>query len=320
MRSFRPSHAIRALLAVAALLCLPAQAAPLQVVASFSILADMAREVGGERVAIVSLIGPDEDAHGYQARPSDAKRIKEADVVIANGLGFDGWIERLAASSGSRRPIVIASEGVAAIAQDETHDHDAGHDGHGHDHGPQDPHAWQDVSQARRYVANIAQALSAADPDGTSVYQANAARYDAELQALDQAIRDALAGLPAERRKFVTSHDAFAYFGHAYGLRVIAATGISNEAEPSAAGIARLIRQLRREHVPAVFAENISDQRLIERIGQEGGARLGGKLYSDALSRPDGAAGSYVAMMRHNLSVLLDGLANPPAPPARSTR
>lgn len=301
----------RALLALlTALLPISAHAATLQVVASFSILADIVREVGGERVEVTSIIGADEDAHGFQPRPSDARVLQRADVVVANGLGFDAWIERLARSAGHAGEIVIASDGIEALEDSGHHGH---HHGHEHDHGPLDPHAWQNVSNVRLYARNIAEALQTADPDGAPDYQARLARYDVALAALDAEIRSTLSTLPANRRKLVTSHDAFGYFGQAYGLKVIAAAGISYESEPSAAGIARLIRQLRRENVPVVFVENIADPRLIDRIAREGGARVGATLHSDALSGPDGDAPTYIEMMRANLAAIMDGLGSMPA-------
>lgn len=278
-------------------------AAPLKVVASFSILADFAREIGGERVAVTALVGPDADAHAWQPRPSDARTVMEADVVIANGLGFDTWMERLAASAGNRR-VILAADGVNTLEQHDDH----AHHGHGHDHGPVDPHAWQSVANARIYARNIATALIAADAAGEAHYRQRLARYDAELAALDADIRDRFAALPEAARKVVTSHDAFAYFGAAYGVRFLSAAGVGNRSEVSAAAMARLIRQLRKEQVPVVFIENVNDARLIERIGSEGGARVGGTLYSDALSGPDGPAASYVAMMRHNADTILAGI------------
>lgn len=301
-------NAFLRLASVTTVLCLalaPAalRAAPLDVVTSFSILADFAHQVGGERIALTTLVGPDEDAHAYQARPSDSRKVLEADLVIANGLGFDTWLERLAQSAGHGGAVVIASDGIAPIEDAGGHAH------HGHDHGATDPHAWQDVKNAKTYARNIAVALARADPAGDGTYRANLARYLAELDALDNEIRSALAALPDGRRKVVTPHDAFGYFAHAYDIEFIAAAGISNHAEVSAAGMARLIRQLRRENAPAVFIENVNDRRLIERIGSESGAHVGGLLYTDALSGADGPAPTYTAMMRHNLRMLMQGLA-----------
>lgn len=281
----------------------------LDVVASFSILADLVAAVGGEHVRVQALVGPDQDAHGYQPRPSDARKVGAAALVVANGLGFDGWIERLARSAGHPRPVLIASQGIPALHSQPEAEHEHDHDhAHRHTHGV-DPHAWQDVANTIIYVRNIAAGLTAADPAHAAHYRANAERYIAELQTLDADIRRALAALPAERRKVVTSHDAFGYFERAYGLHFVAAHGVASNAEPSAQGIARLIRQIRAEKIPAAFLENVTDPRLVERIRNESGARLGGTLYSDALSAADGPAPTYIAMMRHNLATLLGGLA-----------
>ncbi|NMG73845.1 metal ABC transporter substrate-binding protein [Aromatoleum diolicum] len=286
----------------------PLRAATLEVVVSFSILGDFVRQVGGDRVKVTPLVSADQDAHNFQPRPSDARRIGAAHLVVVSGLGFDPWLERLAQTAGYKGPVLIASNGIDPIATANEHD-----DAHGHGQGTHqdavDPHAWQDASRAQRYVANIADALAQIDPAGANVYHANAARYTTELKALDADIRSGFARIPAERRKVVSSHDAFGYFARAYGVRFLAPAGISNQSEPSASGVAQLIRQLRREKVPAVFVESISDPRLVERIRKESGARLGGTLYSDALSGADGPAPTYVAMMRHNLKTLLEGLA-----------
>lgn len=297
--------ALLAALAFGLALASPAlRAAPLEVVASFSILGDFVSRVGGERVAVTTLVGAGADAHNYQPRPSDARRLGNARLIIANGLGFDEWIQRLAQSAGYQDTVLIASTGIRPLAEEDEH-------GHAHE-GAVDPHAWQDVSNAIRYVANITEALIRTDPAGAAVYRQNAARYTAELEALDATIRRTLATVPAERRKVVSSHDAFGYFSHAYDVRFLAAAGISTQSEPSANGIAQLIRQLRREKTPAVFVESISDPRLAERISHESGARLGGTLYSDALSNADGPAPTYLDMMRHNLKTLMEGLTSAP--------
>ena len=303
---------LRLAVALVALLGLAAQplhaAAPLEVVASFSILGDFIRQIGGDRVKVTTLVAADQDAHNFQPRPSDARRLGTAQLVVASGLGFDPWLERLAQTAGYKGRILVASRGIEPIAGADD-EHDAAHgNGKGSHRDAVDPHAWQDVVHAQRYVANIADALAQADPANARAYRDGAARYTTELKALDAEIRSALAALPAERRKVVSAHDAFGYFAHAYGVRFLAPAGISNQSEPSAAGVAKLIRQLRRENVPAVFVESVSDPRLIERIRKESGARLGGTLYSDALSAPDGPAPTYVAMMRHNLRTLLDGM------------
>lgn len=278
-----------------------AQTPQLEVTASFSILGDLVRQVGGDKVRVRTLVGPDEDAHAFQPRPSDARDIGASALVVVNGLGFDDWMTRLARSGGYKGEVVIASKGVKTLEMD-----DHGHD-HKHGHAA-DPHAWQDIGNAQQYVANIAAALAAADPANAETYRNNAERYGGELKALDAEIRSAFAALPAERRKVVSSHDAFAYFGEAYGIRFLSPVGVSNNAEPTAKGVARLIGQLKKEKIPAVFIENVADPRLIERIRAESGTRVGGTLYSDALSASGGPAPDYLSMMRANFRTLHDAL------------
>lgn len=281
-----------------------AQAQPIEVTTSFSILGDLVHQVGGDKVKVRTLVGADEDAHAFQPRPSDAREIGAAALVVVNGLGFDDWMARLARSGGYKGEVVIASKGVKTLEMA-----DDGH-GHGHKHGhAADPHAWQDLGNARQYVANIAAALSAADPANADTYRANAERYAGQLKTLDAKIRAAFSSLPSERRKVVSSHDAFAYFGKAYGIRFLSPVGVSNNAEPTAKGVARLIQQLKTEKIPAVFIENVADARLIERIRSESGTRVGGTLYSDALSVSSGPAPDYLSMMRSNFKVLHEALA-----------
>lgn len=274
------------------------------VVASFSILGEIAQRVGGDRVKVHTLVGPDEDAHVYQPTPTDAKTLAKARLVIVNGCGFEGWIDRLIKSSGYRGKSVVASSGIQTlkrIGTREEHDH--------HDHaGDVDPHAWQDLSNAAHYVDNIAQALIEVDPAGTSTYQDNARKFRQEIEVLDGEIRQSFKGIPAERRKVVTTHDAFGYFSRAYGISFIAPVGLNTDAEPSAADVGRIIKQIRRDRIPAVFMESISDPRLLERIRKESGARIGGTLYSDALSKAGGPASTYLDMMRHNAQTLVAAL------------
>jgi zinc/manganese transport system substrate-binding protein len=271
----------------------------LKAVATFSILADFVRRVGGERVEVTALVGPDGDAHVYAPTPADSRRLAEARLVVANGLGFEGWIARLIRASGTKAPLVEAAKGTKPLKAA---------DAHGHGHGA-DPHAWQNVAHAKVYVAAIRDALIAADPEGRGPYEAQAAAYLAELDALDAEIRAAVAQIPPERRRAITSHEAFAHFEAAYGLDFVAPQGVSTEAEPSAKDVARIIQQIRRERIPAVFVETIADRRVIERIAQETGARIGERLYSDALSGADGPAPTYIAMMRHNMRALGAALA-----------
>jgi zinc/manganese transport system substrate-binding protein len=278
---------------------LPAQAAErLKVVASFSIVADFVRHVGGDRVELVTLVGPDGDAHVYTPTPADARRLTEAKLVVLNGLNFEGWMMRLVKASGTRAQTVEAAKGVATIRTGERDRH-AG--GHGHSHPGIDPHAWQNVANAKVYAANIRNALVMADPAGRETYEANTRDYLARLDALETDIKAVIARIPADRRKIIMGHEAFGYFEAAYGLDFIAPQGVSTEAEASAKDVARIIQQIKREKIAAVFLENVSDPRLIERIAKETGARIGGKLYSDALSGEGGPAATYIDMMQHNI-------------------
>ena len=282
----------------------------LPVVASFSILGDMVSRVGGDRVSVTTLVGPDGDAHVYEPTPNDVKAVAGAKLLVVNGLGFEGWMSRLAEASGYAGPVTVASEGVKPreMAEEEDHHDHAEADHAAHDHHGVDPHAWQDVANAVTYVKNIAAGLDAADPDGKATYDANATAYVAELEALDAEVRAAMAALPADRRKIITSHDAFGYFGAAYGLELLAPEGVSTESEATAADVAGIIRQIREDAIPAIFVENIKDRRLVDQIAAETHAVVGGELYTDALSAKDGPAPTYVDMIRHNIGTLTEAL------------
>ncbi|MBX3572784.1 MAG: zinc ABC transporter substrate-binding protein [Mesorhizobium sp.] len=314
----------RALLAATVLTALPAAAAaePLKVVATFSIIGDMAKQVGGDRIDLTVLVGPNGDAHVYEPKPQDAARIGEAEVVLANGLKFEGFIDRVVEASGTRAPIVELTKGVTPIeAGEDEHEHgheeaahegEEGHDGEdkaeagheGHDHGAFDPHAFQSIPNAIIYVANIADALCAADADGCDTYRANAASYTETLKALDAELRAEVAAIPEGKRTIITSHDAFGYFAKEYGITFLAPEGISTDAEASAADVAKLIDQVREDSASAVFVENVSNPRLIEQIAKETGLKVGGALYSDALSAADGPAPTYVDLMRYNIRTI----------------
>jgi zinc/manganese transport system substrate-binding protein len=271
----------------------------IKVVATFSILGDLVKNVGGDRVELSTLVGPNGDTHVYAPSPADAKKLADARVVFSNGLGFEGWIARLVKASGTKAPNVTASKGIKTRRIAGGHGH-----GHGHGHAESDPHAWQSVANAKIYVANIRDGLIAADPAGKAAYEANAGAYLARLDALDREVREAVQKIPADRRKIITTHDAFGYFKDAYGLDFIAPLGVSTETEMSAKDVARLIVQIRKQRIPAVFVENISDARLLGRIAEETGAKIGGTLYSDALTDEKGGAPTYIDMIRHNIRVL----------------
>ncbi|MCY4406155.1 MAG: metal ABC transporter substrate-binding protein [Rhodospirillaceae bacterium] len=329
---------------------------PIPVVATFSILGDMVKHIGGEHVDVTTLVGPDGDTHVYQPTPADSRAVSEARVLVVNGLQFEGWLDRLIDASDFRGIRLVATEGIEPIAFDgehdqgdnlevhaeeagHDHDHDdqaeAGHDddhdhdehaeaaahdhdddhddeaGHDHhDHGAFDPHAWQSLGHAAAYVDNITAALAQADPANAADFYQNRAAYGAEIEALDAEIRESMAGLPADRRIVVTSHDAFQYFGRDYGLTFIAPQGLSTESEASAKDVARLIQQIRERDIRAVFIENVADPRLLKRIADETGAAIGGTLYPGALSGPDGPAPTYLDMMRHNATTLAQALAS----------
>lgn len=280
-----------------------------KVIASFSILADLVKNVGGDRVDVSALVSPGSDAHVYAPTPADARKVAEARLVVVNGLGFEGWLDRLIKAAGGKATVVVAAKGIKARKAAGDHDHDRKH-GHKHDHDDDvDPHAWQNVLNVKTYVANIRDALAAADPAGADTYKVNAAAYSARLDALNADMRAAIAKIPSARRKIITNHDAFGYFGAAYGIRFVAPQGVATESEPSARDVARIISQIRRQRIPAVFLENISDPRLMQRIAKETGAKIGGTLYSDALTAANGPAPTYIDMMRHNLGTLVGALA-----------
>lgn len=326
-----------------------ANAENLKVVASFSIIADFAKNVGGDRVEITTLVGPNGDAHVYEPRPADAAAVAGADIVLVNGLQFEGFLQRLVEASGTKAPIVELTKGGEVLrTADDDHDHEAGHeedgdhdrdhaaeeghdhdkeeehghdehdhdehddeaehthaDGHDHhDHGEFDPHAWQSVHNAEVYVKNIADAFCEADAAGCDTYMANAKAYGEELESLEGTIKAAVADIPEDKRTIITSHDAFRYFEHEYGLKFLAPEGVSTESEASAADVAALIRQVREDQASAIFVENITNPRLIEQIASETGLKIGGTLYSDALSEATGPAATYIEMMQHNTDTI----------------
>ena len=271
-----------------------AQAAErINVVASFSILADMVRNVGGNDVDVVALVGPDGDAHVYAPTPADAKKVADARLLVINGLGFEGWLPRLLQASGSKAPIAVATKGIMPRKL-------GGHD---------DPHAWQSVANAKIYVANIRDGLIAAAPDKAAVFKANADAYLARLEALDREVHESVAKIPEVRRKVISTHDAFGYFADAYGITFFSPLSVSTDSEPSARDIAAIVAQIKLAKIPAVFLENISDPRLIQRIAAETGARVGGTLYSDSLTGEKGQAPTYIDMVRHNIKALTSAVA-----------
>jgi len=273
----------------------------INVVATFSILGDLVKNVGGDRVEVATLVGPNSDTHVFSPTPGDAKKLGAAKVVFVNGLGFEGWLTRLVKASGTKAPTVVAGRGVKTRKME-----DEDHPGR----MVTDPHAWQSIANTKVYVTNIRDALNKFDPAGAGTYASNAKAYLAKLDALEQEVKAAIAKIPADRRKIITTHDAFGYFGDAYGIEFISPEGVSTDAEPSAKEVAKIIAQIKKQKTPAVFLENVTDPRMMQRIAKESGARIGGTLYSDALSERNGPAGSYLDMMRNNVRELAKALAS----------
>lgn len=273
-----------------------AQAKTLKAVASFTILADMVRSVGGDKVEVTSLVGPNGDPHTFEPTPTDARTLKSADIVFVNGLGLEGWMERLIAASGYQGHPVVASDGITTLKMDED--------------GRQilDPHAWNSAANGIVYIKDIAKALAAADPEDAKTFAANADAYAAKLAELDTEAKTEVAELPSGRRKILTTHDALGYFAKAYGVEILSPLGISTEQEPSAAAMATLITQIKAEHIRTYFLENSNDPRLIEQIARATGANPGGELFVESLSKPNGPASTYLTMFRHNLDLIVKAM------------
>ncbi|MGN8274889.1 metal ABC transporter substrate-binding protein [Pseudomonas sp. SMN5] len=270
----------------------------LQVVTSFSILADMTRQVGGNHIQITNMVGPDADAHTYEPTPDDAKALLSAKLIIKNGLGFEPWLDRLITSTETKAPVISASRGVIPRSLEE--------DGE----TIPDPHAWHNLANAELYVRNITKALEAVDPANKADYERNSQAYLKKIYGLLAEAKSKLGTLPAGNRKIVTSHDAFGYLGQAYGIDFMAPQGLSTEREPSAAEVAALITQIRQAKVKAVFMENIKDARLLKQIADESGAHIGGTLYSDALAA-SGPASTFTGLFEYNLNTLYEALGRP---------
>ena len=275
----------------------PSTAKQLHAVASFSILADIVLHVGGEQVTVTSIVGPDEDSHVYEPKPQDAVALAKADIVIINGLGLESWLARLDQATSTKAKIVIASSGITPRKLEED--------------GQQvtDPHAWQSPANGLIYARNVADALCQVDVEDCESFRKNVESYGKEIKALDDNLHTRFAQIPEARRQVITTHDAFAYFGEAYGVRFLAAEGMSTESEPSAAGLAKLVRQIKQSQSSALFLENMSDPRLIEQIANETGVKPGGTLFADALSKPGEGGANYLEMIKHNAELLIAAMA-----------
>ena len=289
------------------LLALPALAttargadAPLQVVASFSILADWVREIAGDAAVVSALVGANADAHVYEPTPADVRRVAHADLVVLNGLGFEGWIERLATAAGRARR-VVATEGIVPRRV-----------------GPAvDPHVWHSLPLAERCIDTLRAALATARPERAADFARRADDYRARLRALEERAQAAMRAIPVDARRVITSHDAFGYLGDAFDIRFVAPRGWNTDAEPSAAQVATLVRQVRALQVRALFVENITDRRLVDRIARDTGAVVGGTLYSDALSPPGTEADTFLRLYEHNVTTLATALRRALAATAR---
>jgi zinc/manganese transport system substrate-binding protein len=275
----------------------PVSAEPLPVVASFTILADLTRQVAGERARVTSLVSANADAHVYRPAPADVKVLRDARVIVVNGLGFEGFMPRLIKSSGTKAEIITATKGLLPLKAEAEHGH-----------GGLDPHAWQSIDAVKLYVANIRDGLSVADPAGAAIYTANAKDYLAKLDTLKAEVVATFAAIPLERRNVISNHDAFRYFQREFGLKFEGITGVSNENDPTAKDVARIIRLAKAKKVSAVFLENMSNPKIAEQIAREAGIKIGGTLYSDALSETGGKVPTYIALMRHNVKTLADAL------------
>jgi zinc/manganese transport system substrate-binding protein len=280
-------------------------ASPINIVASFSIIGDIMNNVGGDRVKVTTLVGPDSDAHAYEPTPAAAKAVRGANLVVVNGLGFEGWIDRLITASGYKGLVVVASTGVKPREMKDGHDHAHGKAGAHDKRQATDPHAWQNLENGRLYVSTIAAALVNIDPEGASYYTERAAAYTKRLTDLEAWAKAELSAIPEEKRRMITSHDAFGYLGDTFGIEILSPMGIGTGKEPTAAGVKKLIQQIKKEKITAVFVENISNPRMIQQIAIESGVKVGGELYSDALSAPTGPAASYTEMFKSNVTKIV---------------
>lgn len=286
----------------------------LRVIASFSILADVVAQIGGEHVEVATLVPAMGDAHVFQPTPSDARGVASAGLLVAHGLNFEPWLDRLVSASGYKGPRVVATAGIRP-RQLGAHDHGHNHS-HGHSHAGDktagatvdDPHLWHDLQRMQTYVANVTAGLAAADPAHAENYRQRGAAYAAELKALDDWAAAQMAALPAAYRKAITQHDAFGYLADRFKIQLLAPQGVTTESEASAEAVARLIRQIKRERVQALFFENIANPRLIEQIARETKVKVGGRLYSDALSPPGGEADTFAKMYRLNITRLVEAM------------
>jgi zinc/manganese transport system substrate-binding protein len=281
---------------------LPAFAHPLHVVASISILGDLVKQVGGDTVEVTTLVGPDQDAHAFQPTPADGKKILHASIVFVNGLGLEGWMDRLIISTEYKGSVISVSKGINRTLTLKEDDSESAHK------TITDPHAWQNIANTRIYIKNIAEALIVTSPENAALFREKASVLDKELAELDMWVKTEIATVPPSKRKVISSHDAFGYFAQAYGITFMAPVGINTEAEPSAKMMAHLIEQIRKNGVKAIFFENMMNQKLVKQLTEEAGATVGPPLYADALSSRNGPASNYQSMIKYNVTKLVEGM------------
>jgi len=267
---------------------------PIRVVTSFSILEDLVAELGGNRVDIINLVGRNSDAHIYQPKPSDAIAIAKADLVVINGLGFEGWISRLMYNNSYSKEQLVASQGVEILTND----------------NEIDPHAWQSFQNIQIYIDNISQVLLEIKPEYAAEFIQRKKTFEQKVALLQQELIQQINIIPKNQRRVVTSHDAFGYLGRELDIEFIAPIGFNTDSKPTASDVAKLIDQIKSQGIKALFVENISNPRLLEQIASETGAAIGGNLYSDALSDANGPASTYLDMMRHNIESIITALTN----------
>jgi ABC-type Zn uptake system ZnuABC Zn-binding protein ZnuA len=292
----------------------PASSARLKVVATYSILADLVRNVGGDQIELRTLVGPGRDTHTFEPSPADAVAVSEAALLFENGLEFETWLDDVYASSGSQAKRVVVSEGIEPREMEEGKDAHEGEEEHAegeeHHHGEHDPHLWHSVANAIQMVRNIRDALADADPASEGLYQSNADVYIAELQTLDAWVFEQVRAVPEERRKLVTTHDTLGYFAARYGFEILGAVlpASTESASLSAQELAALAEAVKAAGVPAVFAENIATNALLEQVANEAGVRVVATLYTDALGEPGSEGDSYLKMVRFNVTTIVEAL------------
>lgn len=290
-----------------------ARTGKLKVVATYSVVGDFVRNIAGDQVELRTLVGGDGDAHTFEPAPQDGVALAKADLIFENGVGFEGWLDKLYSSSQSTAKRVVVSKGLKLLEADDDHEHGAKKDGdkHKHDHDDHDPHVWHDVQNAINMVEVVRDELVKADDANADKYKANAAAYLQQLKELDKWVVDQVATIPEANRKLVTSHDTFGYFSKRYGFKVIG-TAISSftteAADPSAAEFGKLVAAIKTAKVPAIFAENVHNPKLMQRLAQEAGVKLAPPLYTDALGKEGSSGDTYIKMMRHNVSIIVTNL------------